>query len=132
MKSIIENVKNSLENNPAFLFISGGLGSTFDDLTLEAVSKALNKPLILNDKAVEYLKLNYEYLKSIKLIKEYILDNYKRKMATLPDGATPLYNPMGAAPGVHIIFKKTHIFCLPGVPSEFKSIFRTHIKKTWG
>ena len=131
LKLIINNVKNSLDDEDLdFLFISGGLGSTFDDLTLEAVSKALdNKPLILNEKALEYLKLNYEYLKRIKLIKDYELDSYKKKMATLPEGAIPLYNPMGAAPGVHIFFKKTHIFCLPGVPSEFKSIFRTHIKK---
>jgi len=129
LKSIIENIRNSLENNPAFLFLSGGLGSTHDDLTIEAVSKALELPLTLNEKAVEYLKINYEYLRKIKLIKEIILDKYKMKMATLPEGAIPLYNPMGAAPGVHIYYKKTHIFCLPGVPSELKSIFRTHIKK---
>ncbi len=126
---IARNIKISLECNPTFLFICGGLGSTFDDLTLEAVSNALNRPLALNNKALEYLKLNYEYLKKINLIKEFKLDNYKKKMATLPENAIALYNPIGAAPGVQILYKNTHIFCLPGVPAELKSIFRTHIQK---
>ena len=134
LESISINIKIALNNKPSFLIISGGMGSSFDDMTLEAVSKAINKPLKLNEKALEYLKLNYEFLKKIKLIKDFKLDSYKMKMATLPEGSIPLYNPMGAAPGIKIEYsssknQKIFIFCLPGVPPELKSLFRTHVRK---
>ncbi|MHA1785258.1 MAG: molybdopterin-binding protein [Candidatus Helarchaeota archaeon] len=134
LEMISENIKNSLVNKPTFLFLSGGLGTSFDDMTLEAVSRAIKRPLTLNEKAVNFIKINYEFLKKLKLIEDYKLDHYKMKMATIPEGSIPLYNPMGAAPGVKIIHEfdanlRTIIFCLPGVPPELKSIFRTHIQK---
>ena len=134
LESISTNLKNALKNKPSILIISGGMGSTFDDMTLEAVSLAIKRPLKLNEKALDYIKLNYEFLQKMKLIKEFKLDEYKIKMATLPQGSIPLYNPMGTAPGVkyelvHSENEKTTIFCLPGVPPELKSLFRTHIRK---
>ncbi|NHI93687.1 MAG: hypothetical protein EAX96_14470 [Candidatus Lokiarchaeota archaeon] len=132
LELISYNIKNSINNIPSILIISGGMGTSFDDMTLEAVSNAIKKPLLMNEKALEYIKINYEFLKKIKLLKDFKLDDYKKKMATLPEGSIPLYNAMGAAPGIMLECKtpqnaETLILCLPGVPSELKSLFRTHI-----
>ena len=51
-------------------------------------------------------------------------------MAMIPEGATPLRNDVGTAPGVRLIAGKgTVVYCLPGVPSEMRSIFRNFAEK---
>jgi molybdopterin-biosynthesis enzyme MoeA-like protein len=44
-------------------------------------------------------------------------------MAQIPEGSTPIRNPVGTAPAILLTVKRTQIFCLPGVPSEAKAIF---------
>jgi len=51
------------------------------------------------------------------------LTRFRKKMATLPEGAKPLPNPIGTAPGVMIKVGTTKLVSLPGVPSEMKAIF---------
>lgn len=53
--------------------------------------------------------------------------NARLKMGRIPTGSTPLHNPVGTAPAVLLSVKRTRIFCLPGVPSEMKAIFRESI-----
>ena len=55
------------------------------------------------------------------------LTKYRAKMATLPEGSTPLQNPVGTAPGVKMQQSSTTMFSLPGVPSEMKAIFRASV-----
>jgi len=52
----------------------------------------------------------------------------RKKMATLPVGAKPVRNEVGTAPGVRLELEGTTVFCLPGVPSEMKSIFRESVE----
>ncbi len=49
------------------------------------------------------------------------------KMATIPEGATPVPNPIGTAPGVRVDIGETILFALPGVPSEMEAIFEETI-----
>jgi molybdopterin-biosynthesis enzyme MoeA-like protein len=57
----------------------------------------------------------------------YELTESRLKMATIPEGSTPIQNPVGSAPAIMEQAGGTVIFCLPGVPSEMKTIFEEHI-----
>jgi nicotinamide-nucleotide amidase len=91
-------------------------------MTLAGISRALNKPLRLNKEALQLVKDHYRRLESRPK-----LTKYRTKMATLPESATPLSNPVGTAPGVKMQQSGTTIFSLPGVPSEMKAIFRASL-----
>jgi len=124
----IANVlKEALQRNPHFIITTGGLGPTFDDKTLAGIAKALNCKLELNDAALAMVKEKYEaYFKAGKLEKVE-LTPYRVKMATLPEGAEPLPNPVGTAPAVKIIVDGIILLALPGVPSEMEAIFESSV-----
>jgi nicotinamide-nucleotide amidase len=120
---IAKAVREALKRKPKFIIATGGLGPTFDDKTLEGIAKALNCKLEVNDKALRMVKEKYEaYFKEGRM-ERVELTPARVKMATLPEGAEPLSNPVGTAPGVMIKMDKTFIMALPGVPPEMESIF---------
>lgn len=122
LDSIKSGLRGSLKRNPSVLITIGGLGPTHDDMTLAGISRALNKPLRLNKEALQLVRDHYRRLESRPK-----LTKYRTKMATLPQGSTPLPNPVGTAPGVKMQQSSTTMFSLPGVPSEMKAIFRASI-----
>jgi len=124
VNEISSAIKEALKRKPDFIITSGGLGSTPDDLTLKGVTKALKKPLKLNQKALLFLKEKYLKLSGERKIK---LNKARLKMATLPKDSIPLRNPAGTAPAVLIKHGKTCLICLPGVPSELKAIFKKEV-----
>jgi nicotinamide-nucleotide amidase len=91
-------------------------------MTMAGISRAVDKPLRLNKGALQMVKDHYRRLES-----KPKLTKYRTKMATLPQGSTPLPNPVGTAPGVKMQLSSTTLFSLPGVPSEMKAIFRASI-----
>jgi molybdenum cofactor synthesis domain-containing protein len=101
---------------------TGGLGPTADDLTMEAVAAALNRPLVLNREAYEMVKSFYEK-------RGHTLTPEARKMAFLPLGAIPIPNPEGAAPGAWIRFGRSQVFVLPGVPREMEAMMEYVVEK---
>lgn len=113
---IAAGLKVLLKSRPDLLLTNGGLGPTFDDKTLQGVSYALNICLKLDETAVAWIKKKVGELNPARL-----------KMAHLPDGATPLQNRAGTAPGVHLRTGDTNVFILPGVPDEMKAIFRDSV-----
>ena len=100
---------------------TGGLGPTFDDKTAEGLALALGSKLVLNEKALEMVREKYES-EGLKLTQHRV------KMAILPEGAEPLPNPVGTAPGIHVKVGKTEVFCLPGVPKEMEAIFEESVE----
>jgi molybdenum cofactor synthesis domain-containing protein len=120
---IAEALGESLRREPDFIFISGGLGPTYDDLTLEGVAKALGRPLQVNSAAMKMIRSRYIQAEKAGLLKVKESEKHMAKMADLPAGALPLANPVGAAPGVLIEYGKTMVISLPGVPVEMKAIF---------
>ena len=107
-KTIISTVLE-LSKKYNYVFTTGGIGPTHDDITSKAISKAF--------------KVNYEINKEAYKI----LENYygkinfnipRQKMAKIPEGSKLIYNPSSAAPG----FKIKNVFCLPGVPSILRSM----------
>ena len=94
---------------------TGGLGPTADDMTMEAIAAATNRPLVLNTEAKRMVKEFYES-------KGYVLKPEMIKMAYLPAGAKPIPNPVGAAPGAWLQVGRSNVFILPGVPREMEAM----------
>ena len=122
ISEISSATRESLARNPGVLITTGGLGATYDDMTLEGVAVALDKKVVLDNRAVKMLKKSYAIRKL-----HYELTKSRLKMATIPEGSTPIQNPVGSAPAIIERAGGTVLFCLPGVPSEMKEIFEEHI-----
>ena len=121
-------VRESIRDGVDWIITSGGLGPTYDDLTLKGVAKALKRKLVLSRRALEMLKRRYKELYERGVIPSPELTPQRIKMAMLPRGGRPLRNEVGSAPGVFLRSGRTRIACLPGVPSELKSIFENEVK----
>ncbi|MEM2609951.1 MAG: molybdopterin-binding protein, partial [Candidatus Bathyarchaeia archaeon] len=116
-------VREALGRKPRFIITTGGLGPTFDDKTLEGIAKAINRRLELNEKALEMVRKKYEEYAKARKINAIEMTAHRIKMAQLPEGAEPLPNPVGTAPGVLVRIGGTDLIALPGVPSEMEAIF---------
>lgn len=115
-------VNESLARRPDILITTGGLGATYDDLTIEGMASALDKKAVLDKRAVEMLKKSYAVRKL-----DHELTEARLKMAKIPEGSTPIKNLLGSAPGVFMKAGRTRIFSLQGVPPEMKAIFEKYI-----
>ncbi|RLG06904.1 MAG: hypothetical protein DRN59_02220 [Thaumarchaeota archaeon] len=121
-------VRDSIRRRVDWVITTGGLGPTYDDVTLQGVAKALKRRLVLNRKAVELIRRRYEELAARGVVDSPELTPSRLKMAMLPRGAKPLENDVGTAPGVLLKAGRTRIVCLPGVPSELEDIFLKRVK----
>ena len=128
VQEISSVIRESLRRKVDWIITSGGLGPTYDDLTLQGVAKALRRKLVLNKKALEMVREKYRELAEKGVIDSPELTPHRVKMAILPRGAKPLKNEIGAAPGVLLKEGKTRIVCLPGVPSELENIFEKQVE----
>ncbi len=116
-------IQETLQRKPLFLITCGGLGPTFDDKTLEGVAKALGCKTEVNKKALKMIEEKYRRYMEEGLTEKFELTPPRVKMARLPEGGKPLFNPVGTAPGVLIKHKDTTMIVLPGVPTEMMAIF---------
>jgi len=106
--TIIETV-NHLRKVNNYVFTTGGIGPTHDDITAQSISKAFN--------------LNYEiHKKAFKILEAYYkpgeFNEGRQKMVWMPENANLILNPTSGAPGFYV----ENVFCLPGVPSILKSM----------
>ncbi|MFX0017264.1 MAG: molybdopterin-binding protein [Promethearchaeota archaeon] len=124
---ISSTIQDIIKRKPDIIITSGGIGPTFDDMTLEGIAKGLNRKLELNEHAYNAIKKVYERAYKRGFLKLEGMTKEREKMAYLPQGSTPLPNTVGTAPGVKISEESTIIFILPGVPAEMKAIFRNVI-----
>ena len=106
---IIEAVK-SLSKKYNYVFTSGGIGPTHDDITTESIAKAFNVAVIRDKKAEELLRNHYD---------KQDLNAARLKMADIPKGAILLNNPVSSAPG----FKINNVFVMAGVPNIMQAMF---------
>jgi nicotinamide-nucleotide amidase len=96
--------------------ISGGLGPTQDDLTRQALATLAGVPLIENDDCLRALEALFQS-------RNRPMPARNRVQALLPEGAEPLPNRVGTAPGVWMTVGRTTLVALPGVPSELMIMF---------
>jgi nicotinamide-nucleotide amidase len=124
LDEICEAFRGAIKREADFLVVVGGLGPTPDDMTLRGVAQAAGVGLRMNKDALEMIRRHYEKrgMRSIELTPARL------KMARLPVGSAPLKNEVGTAPGVKLVVRRTVVFCLPGVPAEMRSIFRSSVE----
>lgn len=105
------------------VIVTGGLGPTADDITIEVAAKAFGLPLVLHEGALQKIKDRFR-----ELGREMTPNNIKQAM--MPDGARIIPNKNGTAPGWTVVFRNTHYFFLPGVPREMKEQFEKTVYPT--
>jgi molybdenum cofactor synthesis domain-containing protein len=93
-----------------YVFVTGGLGGTPDDLTREAVAAAFGVACVELPALAAELRARFAHTG---------LGGYAARWANLPQGAEPLENPLGGAPG----FRLDNVYVLPGLPSEMEAMF---------
>jgi len=107
-KVIIETV-NGLRKKFNYIFTTGGIGPTHDDITAESISNAFNLEYGFHKEAFSILESYY---------KPGEFTEGRQKMAKMPTTAKLIINPSSGAPGFYV----ENVFCLPGVPSILKSM----------
>lgn len=105
--AIIDHL-NECRTRFTYVFTTGGIGPTHDDITAEAVARAFGVELELNDEAVDLLTRGIGELNEARL-----------KMARVPIGATLIDNSVSLAPG----FRMDNVFVLAGIPSIARAMF---------
>lgn len=125
---ITREFRHALTYSPGLLITSGGLGPTADDLTLAAIAQATGRPLEPNVAALAMVAGRYQELSRAGVVASAELSPSRTKMGTLPRGAEPLANRVGAAPGVLLEFGQVTVVCLPGVPQELYDIVENSLK----
>ena len=116
--AFIADTLNTLRRQYDFVFTSGGIGPTHDDVTAEAVAAAFSLPLIEHPEAVERLAAMYQR-------RELPFTEARRRMTRTPDGATLIDNPVSTAPG----FRIDNVFVFAGVPSVFQAMLANALKE---
>ena len=109
IEKIIIDTVNELRNKFNYVFTTGGIGPTHDDITAESMSKAFNLEYGFHKEAFSLLEKYYDS-------REF--NEGRQKMAKMPKTANLILNPTSGAPGFYI----ENVFCLPGVPSILKSM----------
>jgi nicotinamide-nucleotide amidase len=77
---------------------TGGLGPTYDDMTLKGVAEAFSIPMKLNEEAIKIVERQYKNFHDRGVIDSAEITDARRKMAVFPEGAEPLDNMAGGAP----------------------------------
>ncbi len=109
-------LKGAMDREADLILFTGGLGPSRDDLTVDAIGLALNRDVVRDQGAVEWIRRKYA---------ERGLHNTTRgeRMARVVDGSRALENPVGMATGMELVEGSSTIMTFPGVPSEMKAMF---------
>ncbi len=111
IEEVIVSTINKVRIKNNYVFTTGGIGPTHDDITAKSISKAFNKKYEIHQEAFKILKNYY---------KKGEFNTGRQKMSWMPSNAKLILNPSSGAPG----FIVKNVFCLPGVPSILKSMIR--------
>jgi nicotinamide-nucleotide amidase len=113
--AICDEIRSALEGAD-LVFVTGGLGPTEDDVTKQAVARAVGRKLVVDREIHTRLAERGEG-------KRPVSPQAAEALALIPEGATTIGNPVGAAVGLDLQHEGRRLFVLPGVPREMKSIF---------
>jgi len=102
------------------VIVTGGLGPTSDDLTVEAAAKAAGVELLRDESIVEAIRQKFKAFGRV-------MPESNAKQGDFPEGAEILSNPTGTAPGFAMALGQARFFFVPGVPREMKHIFHESI-----
>ena len=108
--AVIVATVNEVRAKFAYVFTTGGIGPTHDDITAQCIADAFGVPLLVHPEAKRLLETHYP---------PGALNEARMRMAMAPEGARLLPNPISRAPG----FQIGNVFVLPGVPNIMQAIF---------
>lgn len=100
----IAEAVNALRGSHDYLFTTGGIGPTHDDITVDAIARALGVPVVVHPAARAALEAHYAERGGVS--------EARLRMARVPEGAELIENPASGAPGIRV----GNIFILAGVP----------------
>jgi molybdenum cofactor synthesis domain-containing protein len=109
IENIIIETVNHLRKINDYIFTTGGIGPTHDDITAQSISKVFDLKYEIHKEAFKILQAYY---------KPGEFNEGRQKMVWMPKNANLILNPTSGAPG----FSVENVFCLPGVPSILKSM----------
>jgi len=109
-EAAIVDAVNALRSLYRYVFTTGGIGPTHDDITAECIAKAFGVPLLRDPRAVALL---------LQQIKPENLNEARLRMANIPEGADLIDNPVSRAPGFHI----GNVYVMAGVPRIMQAMF---------
>jgi nicotinamide-nucleotide amidase len=118
--SIVRTLKLASEDADVVL-TTGGLGTTDDDVTRQALAKFLGSKLQLQSEVLEKIRSSFAR-------RGRSMPERDKIQAYMPAGATALENKVGIAPGIAAEYKGKLIFVLPGVPAEMKEMFESNFE----
>ena len=102
--AIVEAV-NALRARCTYVFTSGGIGPTHDDITADAISAAFGRPCIYDPRAIDILAEAYG-------ARDIVFTDARKRMARMPEGADLIANSVSSAPG----FRVENVHVMAGVP----------------
>lgn len=108
----IIDVVNTCRRNHTYVFTTGGIGPTHDDITSESIAKAFERPYVCNEEAAQLI---------FSVVPSRGSNDSRIRMAYMPEGAILIDNPISHAPG----FQIENVFVLAGVPTIAHAMMET-------
>lgn len=112
--AVIVNAVNELRKSHTYVFTTGGIGPTHDDITADCVAEAFGVPLPINTEAKAILLAYYEQ-------RDIEINEDRLRMARIPEGAVLVENSVSAAPG----FQMQNVFVFAGVPRIMQAMLNS-------
>jgi nicotinamide-nucleotide amidase len=114
-QQIIDSLRESVAR-AEFVFITGGLGPTADDITKPALCEFFNSKLVYNEEAFQQVKALFKR-------RGMEVSERNKEQALLPEACHPVQNENGTAPGMWFEKDESVVISMPGVPFEMKAMF---------
>jgi nicotinamide-nucleotide amidase len=122
LATLVAVLREAVALEPAVVVLSGGLGTTHDDLTAAALAEATGRALEEHPEALEMVARRSRDVAQRRHLDYDAVFAKTRRQALLPRGARPV-PPAGVAPGIALRQGHTRIYALPGVPSELRAMW---------
>ena len=113
-KETIVSCIREVKKRYKYIFTTGGIGPTHDDITVDSVGTAFGLPVDFHPEAVKILKAHYAHTGAE-------LNQARMRMARTPLGASLVENPVSKAPG----FRIENVYVLAGIPSICQAMFHS-------
>lgn len=118
IEQAIINAVLELHQNYDYVFTTGGIGATHDDITTKSIAKAFNRKLIINEKALEAVKNLYS---NEDFDMPNNLNKARLRMAYIPENARLITNKITKVPG----FAIENVYVMAGIPKIMHSMFES-------
>lgn len=119
IESVIVETVNEVRARHDYVFTTGGIGPTHDDITAACIAKAFGLPLIRNPQALAILAAHYPAGE---------LNEARLQMTNTPEGARLIENPVSRAPG----FQIENVFVMAGIPAIAQAMFEGVVERLVG